>query len=59
MSGQLEASRFLIYQAEDGAINTEDRFEDESVWLSQPLMANLFGTAKQNQPAAAKPLRRR
>jgi hypothetical protein len=43
-----QASRFLIYQAEDGAIKIEVRFEDETVWLSQPLMADLFGTTQQN-----------
>jgi hypothetical protein len=48
MSDQPQASRFLIYQAEDGAIKIEVRFEDETVWLSQPLMAELFGTTQQN-----------
>jgi hypothetical protein len=48
MSDQSQASRFLIYQAEDGAIKIEVRFEDETVWLSQPLMAELFGTTQQN-----------
>ena len=48
MSDQPQASRFLIYQAEDGAIKIEVRFEEETVWLSQPLMAELFGTTQQN-----------
>jgi hypothetical protein len=48
MSDLPEASRFLIYQAEDGVIKIEVRFEDETVWLSQPLMAELFGTTQQN-----------
>lgn len=48
MSDQPQTSRFLIYQAEDGAIKIEVRFEDETVWLSQPLMAELFGTTQQN-----------
>ena len=48
MSEQPEESRFLIYQAEDGVIKIEVRFEDESVWLSQPLMADLFDTSQQN-----------
>ena len=48
MSDLPEESRFLIYQAEDGAIKIEVRFEDETVWLSQPLMAELFGTTQQN-----------
>lgn len=48
MSDQPQASRFLIYWAEDGAIKIEVRFEDETVWLSQPLMAELFGATQQN-----------
>jgi hypothetical protein len=48
MSDLPEESRFLIYQAEDGAIKIEVRFEDETVWLSQPLMAQLFATTQQN-----------
>jgi len=34
--------QFLVYQAEDGKLKLEVRFEDESVWLSQRLMAELF-----------------
>src|SRR5690554_7614844 len=34
--------QFLIYQAEDGKLKLDVRFEDESVWLSQKLMAELF-----------------
>ena len=34
--------QFLIYQAEDGELKLDVRFEDESVWLSQKLMAELF-----------------
>jgi hypothetical protein len=48
VSDQPQASRFLIYQAEDGAIKIDVRFEDETVWQSQPLMAQLFGTTQQN-----------
>ncbi len=38
----------LIYQNEDGKIKLEVRFEDENIWLSQQLMAELFDTTKQN-----------
>ena len=48
MSDLPQISQFLIYRAEDGAIKIEVRFEDETVWLSQPLMAELFGTSQQN-----------
>lgn len=33
---------FLLYQAEDGELKIDVRFENESVWLSQKLMAELF-----------------
>ncbi len=34
--------QFLVYQAEDGALKLEVRLENETVWLSQKLMAELF-----------------
>ena len=40
--------QFLVYQAEDGKLKLDVRFEDGSVWLTQQLMANLFQTTKQN-----------
>jgi len=40
--------QFLVYQAEDGELKLDVRFEDESVWLTQQLMADLFQTTKQN-----------
>lgn len=32
-----------IYQSEDGKIKIDVRFEDETVWLSQAQMCELFG----------------
>ena len=40
--------QFLVYEAEDGRIKIDVRLEDETVWLTQPLMAELFQTTKQN-----------
>lgn len=47
---RLEPSRgqFLVYQAEDGRLKLDVRLEDETVWLTQPLMAELFQTTQQN-----------
>ena len=42
------ASQFIIYQSEDGQIKLDVRFVDETVWLTQALMAELFGSSKQN-----------
>jgi hypothetical protein len=43
-----ENSQFLVYQAEDGQIKIDVRLEEETVWLSQQQMANLFQSSKQN-----------
>ena len=48
MSETPRKSQFLVYQAENGAIKIDVRFEDETVWLTQQLMAELFQTTKQN-----------
>ena len=33
---------FIFYQSEDGRIRLQVRLEDDSVWLTQKLMAELF-----------------
>jgi hypothetical protein len=38
----------LVYQAEDGLIRVDVRLEDETVWLTQALMADLFQTSTDN-----------
>jgi hypothetical protein len=39
-------SEILIYQNSEGSIKIDVRLEEESVWLTQDQMANLFGKAK-------------
>jgi len=34
--------QFLVYEAEDGRVKIDVRLEDETVWLTQKLMADLF-----------------
>ena len=41
-------SQFVIYQSEDGQTRLDVRFVDETVWLTQALMGELFSTTKQN-----------
>ena len=41
-------SQFLIYQTENGETKIDVRFQDETVWLTQKTMAELFQTTKQN-----------
>ena len=38
----------LVYRAEDETLKLDVRLEDETVWLTQPLMAELFQTSQQN-----------
>ena len=38
----LPRSEIILYQAEDGRTRIQCRFEDETVWLSQKLMGELF-----------------
>jgi hypothetical protein len=37
---------FVLYKAEDGRIRIEIRMQEETVWLTQDQMAQLFGKAK-------------
>ncbi len=41
-------SDLLLYRTDDGRDRIEVRLQDETVWLSQAAMANLFETTKQN-----------
>lgn len=39
----LPNSEIILYQTEDGRTRVQCRFENETVWLTQKLMAELFG----------------
>ncbi|MBK9551795.1 MAG: death-on-curing protein [Saprospiraceae bacterium] len=39
----MEESNIIIYQTEDGKTKIETRLENETVWLTQAQMAELFG----------------
>ena len=41
-------TEIIIYQSEDGITKVDVRMENESVWLSQAQMADLFQTTPQN-----------
>ena len=45
---------FLLYKAQDGAIKVDVFFQDETVWLTQKAMAELFGVQR---PAITKHLK--
>lgn len=46
----IDAARgeLILYETEDGRTRVECRFADETLWLSQALMAELFQTTPQN-----------
>ena len=49
MSDQpLPQSEIILYQTEDGRTHVQCRFEDETLWLTQAQMAELFQTTPQN-----------
>ena len=45
---QQNEGQILLYQTEDGKQRVEVHLQDETVWLSQKLMAELFQTTPQN-----------
>ncbi|MDO8514925.1 MAG: cytochrome C biogenesis protein CycH, partial [bacterium] len=38
----MDQNKINIYETSDGKTRVEVRFEDENVWLTQKLMAELF-----------------
>ena len=47
-NGTKSNSEIVLYQTEDGRTRLEVRLENESAWLTQAQMAELFQTTKQN-----------
>jgi hypothetical protein len=43
-----KSAAFLLYQTEDGHTRVEVRFENETVWLTQAALAELFQSTPQN-----------
>ncbi|MFH1136083.1 MAG: RhuM family protein [Pseudomonadota bacterium] len=41
-------TEFLLYQSDDGRVKLEVRLQDETIWLTQQMMADLFQSSKQN-----------
>ena len=41
-------NKIAIYQSEDGAIKLNAKVEDESIWLTQAQIVELFGSSKSN-----------
>lgn len=45
---KISPSNIIIYQTEDGKTKIDVKLENETLWLTQSLMAELFQTTKQN-----------
>ena len=48
MSKPIDKGEIIIYQPEDKSTHLEVRIEEETVWLSQAQMLELFNSTKQN-----------
>ncbi|WP_457572427.1 virulence RhuM family protein [Desulfovulcanus sp.] len=48
LSPEEPKGELLIYRSEDGQVKLEVRLENETMWLTQKMMAELFQTSKQN-----------
>lgn len=44
----LASGEIIVYQTEDGRTRVECRFAEETIWMSQALIADLFQTTPQN-----------
>ena len=44
----MDENKIVIYQTEDGQTQIDVRLENETVWLTQAQMVELFQTTKQN-----------
>ena len=47
-TSQKQQSQIILYQTSDGKTKVDVRFEGETVWLTQKLLADLFGTTTAN-----------
>ena len=45
---EMQRSQFLIYRSEDGRIKLDVRFQDDTVWLTQAMIVELFQSSKAN-----------
>ena len=45
---EIQRSQFLIYQSEDGRIKLDVRFQNDTVWLTQAMIVDLFQSSKAN-----------
>ncbi|MBQ3427770.1 MAG: virulence RhuM family protein [Clostridia bacterium] len=44
----MDNTKMIVYQSDDGSLHIDVKFEDETVWLTQQQMAELYQTSKSN-----------
>ena len=49
----MEENKIIIYQTEDGQTQIDVRLENDTVWLTQKQIAELFGTKRLQRVHAA------
>ena len=49
MPDETPRSEIVLYQTEDGQTRVQCRFESETIWLTQKLMAELFQKGRDRQ----------
>ena len=55
-SSNIVGSEILIYQTEDGQTKIDVKFKDETVWLTQAQLCELYQTSKSNISEHIKPI---
>jgi hypothetical protein len=48
MNEKIQTENIVIYQSDDGDVRINARIEDETVWLTQQMMVDLFQSSKAN-----------
>lgn len=48
MKGEGSMNNILIYVSKDGKSSVDVNLENDDIWMSQEVMANLYDTTKQN-----------
>ena len=48
MEKDFQKGEIVIYTSEDGTISLDTKLEDETIWLTQDMMAKLFETTVPN-----------
>lgn len=48
MDKELQKGEIIIYTSEDGSVSLDTKLENDTIWLTQDMMAKLFDTTTQN-----------